>query len=369
MKSTLPSSSSNNILYRARVAAGATAQQSACVAPLRNDTEVLTTRETYPTLRACRVRLAHHLALHYALPAHCAISSSCMLTLLEQIAADPDCTAIDRLAALVDQLRPGKSARRNAASAQVRTLTALLQGQPAYAAALRHYLLRVLSKRRHTTLFTDTGILPSDGFFSELFRRLSYRILPPALDDMYLSDCLDRILWSNTDYVWMRAVGSEHWLALFDVIVGQPPATDHTAPIVDLAERRSARLEMLEAIQVLSHRISAMGLEPALVRIHPDLENFESPFLVQNVEVHQFLDSALAQLNDGVPATEDAAHLLVMLEQCDDVITRIRKNALQLGTSVALTYLLVRLSQSVERLRRILSIIDLAPHAPDHTGA
>ena len=293
-----------------------------------------------------------------------------MLTILERIAAEPDQADVDALAALVAAVRPPKPTQASVATANLRTLIQLLKGSPAHAAALRHHVLSLLSQRRHTTLYADTGILSSDGFFSELFRRLSYRILPPALDDLYLSDCLDRILSVDTDHVWMRAIDADDWFMLFDVIVAggatTPLAQDTavlepvTAASSDLAERRSAQLEMLEAIQMLSYRISAMGLEPSLVRIHPDLENFESPFLVQNVECHQFLNGALRELDrhSADAAQDDAAHLLVMLDQCDTVIVRIRKNALQLGTSVALTYLLVRLSQSIDRLRRLLTIVD-----------
>ncbi len=283
-----------------------------------------------------------------------------MLTLLERIATEPGRDDINALAALVALIRPAKPSQGTRATANLRTLIQLLRENPEHAAGLRHYLLRVLATRRHTTLYADTGILPSDGFFTELFRRLSLRVLPPALDDLYLSDGLDRILSADTDYVWMRAIPASDWLALFDAVACNTVAADATQPPTDIAERYSARLEMLEAIQMLSHRISAMGLEPSLVRIHPDLENFESPFLMQNVECHRFLDGELGVLNGTGAVGDDAAHLLVMLEQCDVVITRIRKNALHLGTSVALTYLLVRLSQSILRLRRLLTIVDPA---------
>jgi site-specific recombinase len=285
-----------------------------------------------------------------------------MLILLQRIASAPAGDDIAVLADLIALIRPRKPTLGAQAADNVRVLIALLMADPALAAGLRHYVLHVLSSRRHTTLYTDTGILPNDGFFTELFRRLSYRVLPPAIDNLYLSDCLDRILSDETDYVWMRAVPADDWLALLDVIANNGVlVTPDAATLVDVADRRKAHLEILEAIQTLSHRISAMGLEPALVRVHPDLENFASPFLVQNVEVHRYLDDALSQLKDDHAPSDDAAHLLVMLDQCDTVLARIRKNTRRLGTSVALTYLMVRLAQNIERLRRLLSLLDLTP--------
>lgn len=290
-----------------------------------------------------------------------------MLTLLSRIAAHPANDDVGAIADLVARIRPAHPSRTDEATSNLRRLVQLLRNNPIAASGLRHHLLHVLSTRRHTTLYTDTGILPSDGFFTELFRRLSFRILPPAIDPLYLSDCLEHILSVDTDHVWMRAIDADDWLALFDVV-----ASSDQSATADNAERQTALQEILEAIQTLSYRISAMGLEPSLVRIHPDLENFASPFMVQNVEVHQFLEGALRHFNDNnattkanetneaAAANDDAAHLLVMLDQCDDVVTRIRKKSLQRGTSVGLTYLLVRLGQSIDRLRRLLMLVDPA---------
>jgi site-specific recombinase len=127
-----------------------------------------------------------------------------MLALLERIAAHPGDNSIYFLTELVQKLRPAKPHQIDQATANIRTLTQLLQGRHSHAVALRHYLFRVFSARHQTNLYTDTGILSSNGFFTELFQRFSCRILPPAVDESYLRDCLDRILPVNTDYLWMR---------------------------------------------------------------------------------------------------------------------------------------------------------------------
>ena len=300
-----------------------------------------------------------------------------MLSLLERITAHPDTDAIDGLVDLVQRLRPAKPHQTDQATANVRTLTQLLQGNHSHAIALRHYLLRVFSARHQTSLYTDTGILSSNGFVTELFQRLSYRMLPPAVDDCYFRDCLDRVLPTKTDYLWMSGVPVADWLALFDTLDTAGEGAGNTAA------QQKTMVQLLEAIQTLSYRISAMGLEPELIRNNPDLEAFESPFLMQNVEAHHYLNGyarfldgdstptankpatpaeGYARFLDGGAATpDDAKHLLVMLDQCETVITKIRKNALRQGTSVALTYLLVRLTQSIDRLRKLLVLVDV-PH-------
>jgi len=285
-----------------------------------------------------------------------------MLQLLEKISATPAGSELDHAIALVKALRPQKREAPELAITNVRTLTHLLQQHPHHAAALRHHLLHLLSVRRQTSLYTDIGILSNDGFFSELHRRLAYRVLPPALDERYLSDCLEQLFPFNTDYLWMRAVPVDDWAALFDVLQNaddELPPNINKLDTFDKLDEQKTLTEILLAIQVLSYRISAIGIEPELIRIYSDVKAFESPFLMQNVELHRYLDGYMRHLGGDPTPLEDASHVLVMLDQCQEVVSRIRKSTLRLGTSIAVTYRLVRLDQHLDRLRKLLSLVDV----------
>ena len=272
-----------------------------------------------------------------------------MLAILERI--DPYTSNIDLLVELFNSLRPKRPHDSATAIANVRTLRQLLQGNPAQARALHEYVLRVLAARRHASLYTDIGVLSNSGFFTELKRRIAYRMLPPALGDEYLNDALDQVLYLNTDYLWISNVPAADWLELFDVL---------TSDDIELAvgDGNIMLPGMLDAIRTLSYRVCAMGLEPELTRFHNEIEVFHSPFMVQNTEVNAYLDAYTNLLHGDIEHIEDARHLLVMLDQCDAVIAKIRKKALYQGTSIPLTYLLVALAQSIDRLRKLLFLVD-----------
>ena len=89
-----------------------------------------------------------------------------MLAILERL--DPHSDRIDLLVDLVDKLRPRNPRNHEYARAQVRTLTQLLKGNAEQAWALRRYITTLLETRRHTSLYSDVGILSNDGFFTEL---------------------------------------------------------------------------------------------------------------------------------------------------------------------------------------------------------
>lgn len=288
-----------------------------------------------------------------------------MLAILERL--DPDSDRIDLLADLVDRIRPRRARDHVYARAQVRTLTQLLKGNPAQAWALRRYLVRLLETRRHTSLYSEVGILSNDGFFSELKRRIVYRFLPPALDELYLSDTLDRLLCRD-DHVWIRAVPNADWLALFDTIADAPPPADAMDDASAQLARRVTLNGLLDAIRTLSCRVCALGLEPRLIHAHMEIEEVDSPFLMQNIEANNYLDEYARLLAGETEQVEDARHLLVMLDQCEDVVLKIRRGALASGTSVALTYLLVALGQSIDRLRKLLFLVDTSGELPAAPG-
>jgi site-specific recombinase len=117
-------------------------------------------------------------------------------------------------------------------------------------------------------------------------------------------------------------------------------------------------LQILEALLVVSHRIAALGLESELVRNHPQIERFDSPFLAQNAQMRQFTDEQrLARSENREPALDDQ-HLLVLLEQCEDIVAEVRMQAASSGASVNLTILLVRLAQHIDRLKLLLRLLE-----------
>lgn len=281
-----------------------------------------------------------------------------MLQALELIAADPLSTRLDGLTALLASLRPARRSQPSQAIAHVQALTALLRDRPALAVALRAHLLHLLATRRQTGLYTDTGILSNDGFFSELHRRLVYRLLPPALDERDLQDCLEILLPDESDYLWVQAVPFDTWDALWQTLKQVPETGTEAA-----SDEKSTLHELLQAAQVLSYRISAIGMEPELVRIYSNINAFESPFLMQNVELHSYLEGVRRHLDDPSAPREDARHVMVILDQCQEVVDKIRKHALRIGTSISATYRLLRLEQSMQRLQQLLALIE--PAAPE----
>lgn len=248
---------------------------------------------------------------------------------------------IQLLAEVVDALRPSGLHKVKNATQNLQILVDILKDNKAYADCLHYAVLKLIQVYRPISIFADSGIQPSSGFFSELGRRISHRVLPEAIDKRYLKDIFALIFTQANDEQWVLALPEEVWLQLIDAL----HFTDAEPVIVE-----AIYYELLKASQILSYRLSASGLEPELVKNHEDLEKHTSPFIIQNEEITDVVNA------DNATQT-DVSHVLIMLDQCRQVITKTRKNSSQTGTSIRLTFLLQRMTQQLDRLETIFSII------------
>ena len=267
------------------------------------------------------------------------------LSAMSDSGADP----VGQLNDLVDALRPANADDHTLASARFARLCEAIESNDAMRIALRGCLLALLTGRRQVSFFSDSGILPGTGFFSELWRRIIQRVLPAITDTTYLKDCVNLIFHERDDYVWLDGISTElkmrFWQALGMSEMREEPG---------LLESFS---QMLDACDHLATRIGAMGLEPELVRLYPRLEERDSPFLALAVEVHQLAASYRSYLAGGDSPAEDEQQLLVLVAQCSEVILRVRGRAVTVGTSLRVTYLLRRLVQSLHRLESLVHIL------------
>ncbi|MBB5193160.1 site-specific recombinase [Silvimonas terrae] len=272
------------------------------------------------------------------------------VTLQAMIGATPE-RAPALLRELVETMRPRRVDDAQAAINGVRSLAFLLEQSPQARAALRRCLLAVLSRSEQVQFFADTGILSNESFFSAVSRRIGDRLLPPAPNPGALRDLFGSVFYRHNDYIWLESVPQDIWFSLGTAL--------HIEEETDVEQIGRVRGQLLDAIEVLSTRIAAIGLEPEITRNQPETRRSVSPFVRQNLEVHAFIEHNLQAMTEKTVPQEDERHILVLLEQCEDVISRVRKYAMRNGVSVSLSYHLLRITQHIERLKALLRLVSV----------
>jgi site-specific recombinase len=263
-------------------------------------------------------------------------------------------TPVDLAVACADRIREKLGDTPEKARRALAEITRALDNDAKLRATCRAALLGILDERRQVSFYSDTGVLPNTGFFTECFRRVTESVLPGTNDRVTLRDVVGEIFDRPSDANRILDAGPEAWTALlaalrFDEVADDPAARRVIA---------HSLAQMMEALRVISYRISALGLEDEVLRLDPSLEKFASPFLAQNVEALVYLDAYDRWLADPTAPVYDEKHLLVLLLQCRSVAAGIRRRAANSGTSFHLTFLLVRLEQNTIRAETIADILN-----------
>ena len=253
---------------------------------------------------------------------------------------------------LVDRIRPTEVQNTQQINQNIRALGHALLITPNAISALQTYVLKLITQYKQTSLYADSGLLTQDGFWNQLAVRLGGHILPLLNDTTQLQDLIRQVFHRPNDSEWLNAIDVKNWDLLFRLM-----SQGHS----DQPEKKQIKTQLLDALIILSYRVSSIGLHPEFIHSLPDLNEYQSPFLVQNREIIDFIEQYKKSSNDvtlmSVVKMPDAAQALVILDQCRDLMLRIRRSTKRIGVSINLTYLLTLLEQYLERIELLLALI------------
>jgi site-specific recombinase len=254
------------------------------------------------------------------------------------------------LVALVRRLRAGDRAWTAGAAARFDAWLDGLERDDALRADVTARFAAIVAGTWHIGFFADLGVAPPDGFLVELRRRMLHRLLPEDYEDDQLKDVARRLFGRPRAASWALSIPGDRWARLAALL--------RLDALPEPARMRIAG-ELFEAMKILSARIAAIGVDPDVARVSPDAQRSASPFLEQQGLVRDYVDGWIRALTDGaaMPADDDRP-VRVLLDQCREVIRRIRRNTGRTGVTVSLTFKLQRLQEIVDRLEMLLDLID-----------
>jgi site-specific recombinase len=272
-----------------------------------------------------------------------------MEALLARIATSDDAD-VSLLVSLISEIRPSHSDNLEQAGNNLLALCYLLEQTPSLRAGLRDYLLRIIAARKQSHLYADTGIFPGTDFMTEAKQRLAWKILPPAINDGYLKDVFGLLFPRRDDWEWISGLDDEAWTRLLHAL--------HFDELASTDIMLKPVLEILEALTTLSHRMTGLGLENELTRIHPAIEQYGSPFLGLNEEIGDYVREYHELLAGQRADRSDEKQARVLIAQCRETLLKVRKHAPSTGVSISLTQLLVRISQMLNRIDHLLCLLE-----------
>lgn len=264
-------------------------------------------------------------------------------------------TPVDALAlfvALIDAIRPRWREAPETGAARFTAMVQAIEADADLARAMRRPLLHLLGTRRLVSFFADSGILPTTGFFSELGRIASQRLLPELPDERDLRGCMQRVFHVRDDWAWLQTTPAETTQRFWQLLAIDDGASAREG-------LRHVADQMLEALLVLAYRIGGIAVESDFGRLGPRFVAHAPRMRGLARVAQQFADGCRAHWHDPTVAPLDEAELLVMVDQCHELLDEAQRACLQQGTSLALTFLIRRTRQSLRRIETLARLIGI----------
>ena len=264
---------------------------------------------------------------------------------------DPAADTLELVRRLVAEIRPKnrRDIEVGGVAERHEMLLSHLEADAELRAIFRARVVHFIATRRLVTFFTDSGILPDTGFFSEWWRILGDRLLPEVPDERRLKDCMHVIYDRSDDWRWLEQIPLEHSQRFWAVLA--PEEELHSL------DWRGIQEQIHDAVLLLAHRVSGLGVEGELMRASPSFDDDLPCFVALSAEALDFVSALRASLDDPASPVDDGSQLLVIADQCRTTLQRIRKRALTIGTSLHLSYLLTRSEQCLDRLCELVTIL------------
>ncbi|MBV4358457.1 site-specific recombinase [Pinibacter aurantiacus] len=246
---------------------------------------------------------------------------------------------------LVKNIRPGNYRNTKEAEKKFREVLAKLREESVALFALRKALLSQFQNTDLIPTLTESGITSSRGFVQELISKLKHRILPPLPHPKDFRYVIERVFYLKNDHVWVENIDQDLWRQFFELLGIQVNITDP-----DIIR------QLGESLQMLSYKVATLGMEKEITGRFSNVQDAIQPFIEQNRLVNLYM----TQKNnfDSREKKWLFANIQENLYNCTQSLQWITDQRLEYGTSLAQTFVTVRMQQQIERMHVIIDVLD-----------
>lgn len=250
------------------------------------------------------------------------------------------------LVSFFTEVRPSGGKKKNAEK-NLKEVTAQLQQHRIVMANMQHALLSQLLGSHLTSAITESGIPLARGFWQELSNRLKHKLLPPLQSENDFLYVINNVFFRKSDYEWVESIPRQTWIEFFEAVEFNFTAREH-----------SIRKELLHSLKILSFQVAQLGLEREVLEYLPEEERVkDTPFVIQNYKVHEVESQVMDNASDEEVRTV-SSQLKNIIQDCYRLIDHIRDSHSEKGASLQQTYLLLILSNRLQRMELVLDVLD-----------
>jgi len=255
--------------------------------------------------------------------------------------------SIEYLTALIGKIRPDDP--KDIPQAELRFQALLFQMSQDKSAlfSLRKALLSQFVKTNIVQALTESGIVSGRGFVQELVKKLKHKLLPELMAHDNFLYVINKIFYKRSDHIWVEGMNNNLWKQFFEVLGIQ----------INLTEPSLIK-QLQQSLQILSYRITTLGLEKEITHRYENFQDAVYPFLEQNRLINEYIFHYQSSPGNTEQQRILLSTITEALHNCNQSIHWIREQRITYGTSLAQTFILTRLQQQVDRMFIILDVLD-----------
>lgn len=249
----------------------------------------------------------------------------------------------------INRIRPKAWKRKETAETNMQLVIADLEKS----ARLRHNLhIAVVGTLYNTKLLpalTESGLLISRGFVQEFITRLNHKFIPALQQQDDFLYFINHIFYKEDDYAWVETITRESWHQLFSYF-GLSPKLDNQA----------LQSQLYQALIALSYKVAQLGLEP-VVGHYISFSVYDNPFIKQNHKANILQAQKLEGQNSDalLPGFKE---LNTLVDECLHCLDEIREIQAESGASLSLTYSILVMYSSLERMKLLTDALEGDQH-------
>jgi site-specific recombinase len=262
------------------------------------------------------------------------------------LSIDSSTRGMEFLIELVKKIRPDRPGDFQQAELKFSALLYSLHQDRSLLFSLRRSLLTQFLNTNIINALTESGITSSRGFVQELSGKLQHKVLPALQKKNDFLFVINRVFYKKTDYRWVEGINQDLWKSFFEILGIQ----------VNLTETQLIK-QLQKSLQILSYRLANLGFEKEIIHRFDNDPSSNYPFLEQNRLVNLFNERA----SSGMFGEEKRIlvnNISEALHNCRQSLQLMKEVRGSEGTSLAQTFLMVRMAQHIERMFIILDVLD-----------
>ena len=199
--------------------------------------------------------------------------------------------------------------------------------------------------------FADSGIQLSHGFFSEIAKRFKHKILPDNISENEFSHFIMFIFSKRSDYEWVGKINYSSWELICKLI--------DTSQFSMHSEKLGQQIH--NAIIILCHRLTCIGIDSYLVQKFPEIDDHTSPFFALNQHVSLFVKRHLKNLSD-IDSVE-LENVWQSINRTEQLFIDLEAKKDEKGTSLHLIFLTQRARKHISRIKLLLNLFITKRHS------